>query len=434
MSLHNTVARRRVAADPRQRALVAGCIGNLVEWHDFALYGAFAPIIAGTFFAGDDGGGGLTAAFGVFGVAFAARPAGALLFGHVGDRYGRRQALSAGIVLMALATAAMGLLPGYAVIGWAAPVALGLLRFVQGVSIGGEYGGSAALVVEYAPPGRRGWFGGWQWATVGFGLATGLSATAVLGRFMDPATLQSWGWRLPFLAALPLGLVGVYVRSRLDETPAFQSLRTAGAVSRAPLIDAVRTARRESLTAFVIVAAVVVTFNVFYVFVPSYLALQGLASLGDAFGAALAGVLLGSVAAPAFGALSDRVGRRPILIGGMWSLLLAIVPAASLIQRGDPTGMIVGYSLIGVPLGALALTAWLAELFPTRVRYSGLSLTYGVASALFGGSAPVVAAVLSQRTGDLRAATWYATIVTALAAISTGRLTETAHLPLDRER
>lgn len=182
-----------VTRHTRRRALIAGCIGNLVEWYDFALYGAFATSIAVTFFPQRDPVSGLVATYLVFATAFVTRPVGALLFGHIGDRLGRRRALAAGILLMALVTAGTGLLPGYAAIGWAAPALLVLLRVGQGVAIGGEYGGSAAFVVEYAPTGRRGWYGGWQWATVGLGLAAGLGAAALLGATLPAYALHGWG-------------------------------------------------------------------------------------------------------------------------------------------------------------------------------------------------------------------------------------------------
>ncbi|MDP9207831.1 MAG: MFS transporter, partial [Actinomycetota bacterium] len=168
------------ASGVRRRALVAGCVGNLVEWYDFALYGAFATVLAAAFFPQADPATGLLAAFAVFGVAFLARPAGALLFAHYGDRRGRQRALVASILLMAVVTAGIGLLPGYDAAGWLAPALLVLLRAGQGVAVGGEYGGSAAFVVEYAPADRRGWYGGWQWATVGLGLAAGLATAALL--------------------------------------------------------------------------------------------------------------------------------------------------------------------------------------------------------------------------------------------------------------
>lgn len=417
----------------RRRALVAGCVGNLVEWYDFALYGAFAPVLATTFFPTRDPLAGLIATYLIFVMAFLARPAGALLFGHLGDRVGRRSALAAGIALMALVTAGTGLLPGYAAIGWPAPVLLALLRAGQGVAVGGEYGGSAVFVVEYAPAGRRGWYGGWQWATVGLGFAAGIAAAVLLSAVLPTSALQSWGWRLPFLLALPLGLIGLYIRTRLDDTPGFRAMQRVGTLARVPVVDALQTARRSVAIGFGLVAAVTVTFNVFFVFLPAYSAASGQLRLPVALAAALVGLVVASTVAPMFGRLSDRVGRRPVLLGGTVALLVVTVPASSLVQGPEVTGAVLGYALVGLVLGSLGLTAFLAELFPTRLRYSGLALTYGVASALFGGTAPVVAASLTRQSGAAQSPAWYATAVAAAAVVCVLMAPETMNRPLDTD-
>ena len=197
--------RKARAAPIRRRVLIAACIGNFVEWYDFALYGVFATVLAATFFPGTDDLSRLVAAFAIFGIAFVARPVGALLFASYGDRHGRQRALVAGIALMALVTAGIGLLPGYDSLGWLAPILLLTLRAGQGAAVGGEQGGSAAFILEHAPADRRGWYGGWQYATVGLGLGAGLAAGALLSLALSTAALQTWGWRLAFLLALPLG-------------------------------------------------------------------------------------------------------------------------------------------------------------------------------------------------------------------------------------
>jgi MFS transporter, MHS family, proline/betaine transporter len=387
-----------------------------VEWYDFALYGAFATVLAATFFPGTDSLSRLVAAFAVFGVAFLARPVGALAFASYGDRHGRQRALVAGIALMALVTAAIGLIPGYTSIGWLAPALLLVLRAGQGAAIGGEQGGSAAFVLEYAPTHRRGWYGGWQYSTVGLGLAAGLACGGLLSAALSTSDLYEWGWRLAFLLALPLGMIGLYIRLRLDETPGFQSVQRRGEVSRRPIVETLRSARGHVIIGFGVVAAVSLTFNVFFVFLPNFVAATGQVPLSRSLAGALAGLLLASLLSPIFGRISDRVGRRPVVIGGIVALLLLTVPAFSLIQRGTVVALLIGYGLIGGALGTLGLSTFLSELFPTRLRYSGLSLTYGLASALFGGTAPLLAALIVQRTDDAMIPAWYATGV-SLAAL-----------------
>jgi MFS transporter, MHS family, proline/betaine transporter len=419
------------ASDARRRALVAGCVGNLVEWYDFALYGAFATVLAAVFFPEADPVSALLAAFAVYGVAFVARPAGALLFAHYGDRLGRREALAASILLMAVVTAAIGVLPGFGRIGWLAPVLLVLLRAGQGVAAGGEYGGSAAFVIEYAPADRRGGYGGWQWATVALGLAAGIATATLFSATLDGPALRGWGWRLAFLLALPLGLVGLWIRLRTEETPGFRAVQRLDAAARTPLADTLRTARRSVAVGFGVVAAVTATFNIVFVFLPSHLAITGRAPLSRALAAALVGLLVAAGAAPLAGRVSDRIGRRPLLLTGLVALLVLMVPVTALLVGGEPGGLVLGYALIGLALGTLVPSTFLAELFPTRLRYSGLSLTYGLGSALFGGTAPAMATFLVRRTGDVLSPAWYASVLAVVAIACVLLAPETVGRPLE---
>jgi MHS family proline/betaine transporter-like MFS transporter len=374
------------------RALVAASVGNLVEWYDFAVYGAFATIIAVTYFPGADPAARLLASFAVFATAFP---------------------------------------PGYATIGMLAPLLLILLRSAQGLSVGGETGGATAFVVEYAPADRRGWYAAWLWATLALGVASGIGMAILLARVFSRATLEGWGWRLAFLVTLPLGLVGLYLRLRLDETPRFRAAQRARAVARRPVTETVRGYPGRLLVGFGLVAALALTFNLFFFYLPSHLVTALAIPLPRALAASLVGLGLVAVAAPVLGRLSDLVGRKPLLVAGTLVLLVVTLPAFLLIRRAGPFGLPMGYALVGLPLSCLAIVPpFLAELFPTPIRSTALAITYGLGSALFGGTAPFLATLLLQRTGNPVAPAYYAAAVIAAAA---GALLtrETAFQPLD---
>jgi MFS transporter, MHS family, proline/betaine transporter len=419
-------------SSPR-RALVSACIGNVVEWYDFALYGAFATVLASVYFPSADRHANLLATFAVFSTAFIFRPVGAVLLGRRGDRRGRRQVLSLAIILMSVATAGVGALPGYVSIGPLAPVLLLLFRLAQGLSAGGEAGAASAFVVEYAPANRRGWYGGWIWATLALGLGAGTGAASLLAWRLPQGSLETWGWRLAFLLALPMGLVGLYLRLRLDETPRFRAVQRAHAVTRWPVSEALRAYPGRMLIGFVLVAAASLTFNTFFIFLPNQL----VAELGVPLSRALAGALLGlavmAAVSPALGRLSDQVGRKPLLAVAALGLLGLTLPIYLLIRRGGPVSLLLGYLALGAAMSCFVLPTLLSELFPTRVRSSGLAITYGVASALFGGTAPLVNALLVQRTGNPLLPAYYTTTMVLMAAIGVLLMKETAFRPLDAD-
>jgi MFS transporter, MHS family, proline/betaine transporter len=284
-------SRQTAGRSSPRRALVAACVGNAVEWYDFALYGAFATILAVTFFPSEDRGADLLATFAVFSTAFIFRPVGALLFGRRGDRSGRRQLLVLMIIVMSLATAGVGMLPGYASIGLLGPVLLVVLRVAQGLSAGGEAAAASAFAVEYAPVHRRGWYGGWVWATLALGLAAATGTAALLAWWLPPATLEAWAWRAAFLVALPIGLVGLYLRLRPDETPSFQAIQRTDAVAQRPVRDVLAAYPGQMLAGLALVAAASLSFNTSFVYLPNQLVTER----GLPLSRALAGALLGLV-------------------------------------------------------------------------------------------------------------------------------------------
>ncbi|MFE0578501.1 MFS transporter [Streptomyces sp. NPDC058874] len=410
-----------------RRALLAGSAGNLVEWYEFGVYGCFATVIAANFFtpqagtapgAGPQGGAeALVATYASFALAFFFRPVGALVFGRIGDRFGRRPVLVLVIGLMTLATTLIGLLPTRADIGVAAPWLLTLLRVLQGLSAGGEFGGAVSLMAEHAPPGRRGLYGAWQSFTVALGLLTAAATAAALAAVLPAEALNAWGWRIPFLLALPLGAVALWLRTALEEAPA------------KPPVEPVATCRaataglREQARAVVLGIGRIMGWSAagyaFLVVLPSHLQSARGASLRDALLATTL-VNLGFAAAilPA-GLLSDRIGRRPVMLGGAAGVAVLAIPLLHVLQApGAPAPARVAAVLTaGALVGLLAGPgpAMLAEMFPRRVRCTGLGLSYALANAVFSGCAGLIVTALTARTGDTAVPAHYAAAACALS-------------------
>jgi MFS transporter, MHS family, proline/betaine transporter len=403
-----------------RRQLAGACLGNAVEWYDFAIYGAFSTILARIFFP-IGGGAALAATFAIFATSFIARPVGAAVVGRRSDRLGRRPALSRVIVLMTVATAAIGLLPTWAAIGVLAPVSLLVLRLMQGFSAGGEVPSSVAFVIESAPEGRRGWYGGWHLAGIAAGLAGGYGVAALLTAILSEEALVAWGWRVAFLVAAPLGLVARYIRRRLDETRVFESV-VAPATPR--LAEVLRGRGARASGGFILVAVLSLAFNIWFVFLPSRLAASGAVPLGPALGFGVLGLVAAACTAPVMGRLSDRIGRRRMLIAGTLALAAFAVPGFALAGRSIP-GLLVADVVVGMLIGTLVVAAFVAELFPTAVRATGVALTYGMATAVFGGTAPLIATLLVA-TDLAWAVPVYLAVVALLALAAAVKARETA--------
>jgi MFS transporter, MHS family, proline/betaine transporter len=376
----------------RHRAAAAGAVGNVVEWYDFAVFGVTATLLADVLTAGGEGS--LTSVFAVFALSFVVRPLGALVIGARADRTGRRGPLVMTLVLMTVATTAIGLLPPWAAIGTAATAALLVLRAVQGFSSGGELVVSVTYLVEHAPRHRRGLRGGLHLATMALGFAAGMGAVAVLQGAFGPTTMADWGWRLPFLLAVPLGLVGLYLRWRTDETPDFRR-QVSGSRSRlAPLAEVVGRHRDTLSGGFLLAAALASSFNLWFVYLPNRLVSDGRYDLQTVLSGALVGLVTLAASAVVCGHLSDRWGRRPVLLAGVSSLVVVWVVAPSRVADGSFATLVVADVAMGAALGAFVLQSALADRLPARVRTSGMAVSFGLASALVGGTAPLVASLL----------------------------------------
>jgi MFS transporter, MHS family, proline/betaine transporter len=417
-----------------RRALVAATIGSFLEWYDFFVYGTMATIIAPLFFPNTDPVAALLATFAVYGVAFVARPVGAVVFGHVGDRIGRKPAFTLSIGLMVVATLAVGLAPTYGQIGVAATVWLVAARLAQGFSTGGEFGGGTAFVLEMAPPGRRGLYGCVQAATTGLGVLAGTGVGALLAQTLPEAAMREWGWRIPFLLAVPLALAGVLVRRRLA-APEFDRDAQRRAHDRTPFVETVTTHRGAVATSVGLVLCWTITAYVFVVYLPSYLTTRAGLSLGSALTVVMLGVVVWVASIVGMGALSDRVGRRPVLMGGAAAVALLTFPAFALLGSGSAGAALAALVPMMVALGATSgpTAAALAELVPARVRYTAVGLGFGLCSAVFGGSAPYLATFLVSSLHALWLLEVYVVAAALVTLVVTAVVRESAHAPLPRD-
>jgi metabolite-proton symporter len=421
-------------SNPMRTVIVASFIGTTVEWYDFFLYGTAAALVFDRlFFPTLTPLVGTLSAYGTFAVGFVARPLGGAVFGHYGDRRGRKTVLVWSLAIMGVATALIGLVPTYDRIGVGAPVLLVALRFIQGFGVGGEWGGAVLLAVEHSS-GRRGFHGSWPQMGVPAGLLLSTGVFAALSAGLPESAFLAWGWRVPFLLSVVLIGVGLFVRLRILETPAFEKVRDAGKESRAPLLDVFRDHPREVLIGMGMRFAQNVLFYVYTVFVLSY----GEKTLGYPRSTMLRAVMLASlvglVSIPFWSHLSDRVGRKPVyLAGAVLSLLLAF-PAFWLIARGAGfvglaivLAMNIGHDMMYGPMAAC-----LSELFGTRVRYSGISLVYQLTSVFSGGLAPFIATYLLVRHGSAAVAV-YVMACCAITVAATLFAPETHRAALDED-
>ena len=406
MSTAPTELQRAVTPKDVRTVIASSVVGTAVEWYDFFLFGVAAGLVLDDlYFPNEDPLVGTLFAYMTFALGFVARPIGGLLFGHIGDRRGRKQTLVATMLIMGVATLAMGAIPTYEQIGVAAPVLLILLRLAQGIAIGGEWGGAVLMAVEYAPPRRRGFYGSFPQVGLAVGLVLGTGVFTLLSAAMDDAAFESYGWRLAFFASAALVGVGLFIRLKVLETPAFAAVQKAEQESQVPFVDLVREprSRRNMLLGLGSRWTEGVAFNTWAVFLIAY----ATDTLGLQRTEVLLAVMLGAgvmlVTIPVCGALSDRVGRRPMFAVGAVAFGLSAYPAFAIFETGSIGALTV---VVVVALGVLyplmygPQSSLYAELFPTTVRYTGISFVYQFSGIVASGLTPLALTWLLGRGDD----------------------------------
>lgn len=428
------VAQARPEPEPIvvRRAVVAASIGNFVEWFDFGFYGYLAATLSVVFFPSDDPTTGLLATFAVFGAAFVMRPLGAIYFGSVGDRIGRNRVLAVTVLAMSAATFAVGLLPTYESIGMWAPLLLLALRMTQGFAAGGEPGGAATFLAEYSPARRRGFtVSFWHFSSFA-ALICSAGLTMCLFAATDDAQMQAWGWRIPFLIALPAGVIGLYLRLRIDDTPEFRRLSSSGRSAKAPLREGIAKDLRPMVQTFFLATLQQFGFYTVFVYIAIYVVTEADQSSGaGSFVTIVAVTVAMAIVSPA-GALSDRVGRKPVLACACVAMAALAWPMLTLLTHSNLLVAVLAAAVLAVPLAVFmgAAGATLPEMFPSARRYSGMSLSFGLASAAFGGTAPYLATWLIAQTSNPLAPAYLligAAVISFVAALS---LRETAGVEL----
>ncbi|MEK9199467.1 MFS transporter [Ureibacillus sp. 179-F W5.1 NHS] len=415
---------------------IASLVGSSIEWFDYFLYGTVAALVFNqVFFVADDPTVGLLLSYASLALAFFIRPLGGVIFSHIGDRIGRKKTLVVTLTIMGVATVLMGLLPTYQAIGVAAPILLITLRLVQGIGIGGEWGGSLLLAVEYAPKDKRGLFGAFPQMGVTIGMFLGSGALTFITSVVSQDAFISWGWRIPFIASAVLVIFGLWIRKGLDETPSFKKVQESGEIPKLPIVDIFKYHWKEVLIAIGGKVVETAPFYIFATFIVSY----GTSNLGFTNTQVLVAVMIATIITtllmPVMGSLSDKIGRKKVYIWGTIGMILYAFPYFLLLeQRTFATlliATIIGLGIIWAPITAVLGTMF-SEIFDAKVRYTGVSLGYQIGAAVAGGTAPLVAtALLVQFNNSYVPVAIYIILTAVISLIAVFSVREKSNKELD---
>ena len=396
---------------------IGGVVGNILEWYDFAVFGYFASIIGAQFFPAEDQLASLINAFGVFAAGYLMRPLGGMIFGYIGDKLGRKKALRLSIIMMAIATTVLGLLPTHAQVGTLAAFLLVLLRLLQGISVGGELIGSISFITEIAPPERRGFFGSWTLFSAIGGVMLGSAVATITHSLLDQETLHRWGWRLPFLSGFLIGGFGLWMRKGLQESPEFERLQQSNDVERNPVKEAIRTMPTQILLVGGLVLLMGTGFYILFVWWPTYLTKIVTPTVDHALLVNTLSMLLMMLLIPFAGYISDKIGRVKTLGIATLFFVVASWPLFVLTDTATFTAALIAQLCFAVMMAFVQgpMAATMVEMFPVRNRFSGIAIGYNFSLALFGGTAPLVCTWLIEKTGDTAAPAYY---LTGLAVLS----------------
>jgi metabolite-proton symporter len=407
---------------PIIRVVMASLVGTTIEWYDFFLYGSAAALVFNKLFFPDyDPLTGTLLAFATYALGFVARPVGGIVFGHYGDRVGRKRLLMISLILMGVATTLIGCLPTYAEIGVWAPIALITLRLVQGFAVGGEWGGAVLLAAEHGDAARRGFWASWPQAGVPAGSLLAAGALALLDAFQSEADFLAWGWRVPFLASAALVLVGWWIRNSVDESRTFEDeLAAAEAPPKVPAAEVFRERPRALFTGAGLRVGENISYYIITAFSLTYLTEVAAESRGLALQAVLVGAVVHFFAIPLFALLSDRIGRRRVYAFGGFGLAAFAFAFFPMLSSGSAPAIFAAITIALVLHGAMygPQAAFIAELFPTRIRYSGASIAYQLTSIVAGSLAPIIALALYKQTGSALPVALYVAVACAISGIA----------------